>query len=146
MDDVSHHASHAFWGEVGYVADFVETPAHVESTCFSGAVVVGDDGALAFRRGRCADPTDVTEYYSGATRLRQYMLDHGRWPVDADYLAVYVTRICGWSRHFTWEAINNYDRTFRRAMHAAGDKGSWRALDASLHAACFLEDPAARLD
>ena len=35
-------------GEVGYVADFVETPAHFESDCFSGTVVVGDEGALTF--------------------------------------------------------------------------------------------------
>ena len=133
-------------GEVGYVADFVETPAHVESACFSGTVVVGDDGALAFRRGRCADPTSVPDYYSGAARLRRYMLDNKRWPVDDGYLEVYVSRICGWSRHFTWAAINQYDRTFRRKMHLAGNAGSWRALDASLHAACFLEDPAARLD
>ena len=133
-------------GEVGDVADFVETPAHVESACFSGTVVVGDDGALAFRRGRCADPTSVPDYYSGAARLRRYMLDNKRWPVDDGYLEVYVSRICGWSRHFTWAAINQYDRTFRRKMHLAGNAGSWRGLDASLHAACFLEDPAARLD
>ena len=58
------------------------------------------------RRGRCVDPTSAPDYYSGAARLRQYMLDNKRWPVDDGYLDAYVTRVCGWSQHFTWAAIN----------------------------------------
>ena len=42
--------------------------------------------------------------------------------------------------------VYRYDRAFRRKMHVAGDKGCWRTLDVPLHAACLLEDPAARLD
>ena len=30
-------------------------------------------------------------------------------------------------------------------MHLAGAKGSWRVLDVDLHAACLLDEPAARL-
>ena len=119
--------------EVWYVADFVLLAAHLEPAIISGKIV------------RCADPTSVAEYVSGATRLRQCAMDSERWPSDDGYLDCYVNRIVKWSEVYTWAAINRYDRAFRRAMHLAGAKGSWRVLDVDLHAACLLDEPAARL-
>ena len=120
--------------EVWYVADFVLLAAHLEPAIITSGKIV-----------RCADPTSVVEYVSGATRLRQCAMDKGRWPVDDGYLDIYINRIVKWSEIYTWAAINRYDRAFRRSMHVAGAKASWRVLDVDLHASCLLDEPAARL-
>ena len=119
--------------EVWYVADFILRLLHIEPAVQTNTII------------RCADPVSTVEYVSGATRLRQCAMDNQRWPNDDGYLDVYIPRITGWSAHYTWAAINAYDRAFRRAMHAARPGASWRVLDVALHTACMLDDPSARL-
>ena len=59
---------------------------------------------------------------------------------------MYAPRICSLDVHYTWTAINKFDKAFRRSMQskAAGTITSWRTFPTELFNDCFVLDPAAR--
>ena len=101
---------------------------------------------ITFTSGkRSADPASLDAWMTGATRLRQWAIDNMRWPVDDGYLDVYMPRIASFSKHYTWAAINRFDRGFRRSIHSnlPSTITSWRDYPVELFQTCFVLDPAA---
>ena len=128
--------------EVAFVCDFVPRDGDADDVNGFTATANG----ITFTSGkRSPDPASLDTWMTGATRLRQWGIDNRRWPVDDGYLDVYMPRIAAFSKHYTWAAINKFDRGFRRSMHSnlLNTITSWREYPVELFQTCFVLDQAA---